>query len=131
MGGTEHEGAKKNSAEAGEAGGDEGIEELLAIWMGCMGKSLADFCRCTPSEYEKIWKSWREREERAERAAWERTRMLCLCMLQPWSEKRLEARDVMQFPWDGNKKGRSEERPESKDEIMSRYRAAKKAFGMK
>ena len=48
-----------------------------------------------------------------------------------WSEKRLEARDVMQFPWDGNKKGRSEERPESKDEIMSRYRAAKKAFGMK
>ena len=96
-----------------------------------MGKSLADFCRCTPSEYEKIWKSWREREERAERAAWERTRTQCLCMLQPWSEKRLEARDVMQFPWDENKKGRREERPESKDEIMSRYRAAKKAYGMK
>jgi hypothetical protein len=52
-------------------------------------------------------------------------------MLQPWSEKRLEARDVMQFPWDENKKGRREERPESKDEIMSRYRAAKKAYGMK
>jgi len=29
------------------------------------------------------------------------------------------------------KKGRREERPESKDEIMSRYRAAKKAYGMK
>lgn len=96
-----------------------------------MGMSLADFCRCTPSEYEKVWAQWRKREEEKERQAWERTRTQCLCMLQPWSEKRLEARDVMQFPWDENKKGRSEERPESRDEIMSRYRAAKKAYGMK
>ena len=96
-----------------------------------MGMSLADFCRCTPSEYEKVWALWRKREEEKERQAWERTRTQCLCMLQPWSEKRLEARDVMQFPWDENKKGRSEERPERGDEIMSRYRAAKKAYGMK
>lgn len=132
MGGTEHEGAKKNSAEAGEAGGDEGIEELLALWMGCMGKSLADFCRCTPSEYEKIWKSWREREERAERAAWERTRTQCLCMLQPWTKKHLEARDVLRFPWDKEKeKAASSAPPVGKEEIMRRYKAAREAAGLK
>ena len=130
MGGTEHEGAKKNSAEAGEAGGDEGIEELLALWMGCMGKSLADFCRCTPSEYEKIWKSWKEGEERAERAAWERTRMLCLCMLQPWTESRLEARDVLRFPWE--EEPREKDKPSvDREEIMRRYKAAREAAGLK
>jgi len=62
--------------------------------------SYEDFERCTPSEFKAVCDCWREREERRRREGWERTRMESLCTLQPWSRKRLEARDVLRFAWD-------------------------------
>lgn len=100
--------------------------------MGCMGMSMMDFCLCTPSEFYETWKVWNEMQLRREREAWERARMECLCTLQPWSKKRLKARDVMRFEWDDNdedsKCSRSNEM--SREEIMKRYREARRKVGL-
>ncbi len=100
--------------------------------MGCIGMSMDDFCRCTPSWFYKVYEAWHEREQRLEQAGWERTRMQCLCMLQPYSKKKLQARDVMQFPWEvKNEEGRVEkEAPLSREALMERYRKAKERAGL-
>ena len=89
--------------------------------LGCAGMSADDFCRCTPSEFDEVMKAWHAREERRERMGWEQVRTVCLCALQPYSKKPLEAKDIMRFAWDGE-----EEKPEalSREEIMARYAAA-------
>lgn len=97
--------------------------------MGCMGMGMDDFCRCTPSEFMATWNVWHEMHEHRERSAWERLRMQCLCTLQPYSKKTLEAKDIMSFPWDeGNEK---KEDAISKEELMRRYREAKAAANLK
>ena len=97
--------------------------------MGCMGMGMDDFCRCTPSEFRVTWDVWHEMHEQRERGAWERMRMQCLCALQPYSTKNLEAKDILCFPWDeGNEK---KEEEISKEEMMRRYREAKAAANLK
>ena len=72
--------------------------------------------------------------------------MECLCSLQPHSKKQLHARDVMEFPWEKEERGRRraergerkeergkrrEERPKiSAAEIAERFEAAKMRFGL-
>lgn len=68
--------------------------------VGCIGMSVDDFCRCTPLEFSAVYQGWAEAEQRRERAAWERTRMQCTCMLQPYSKLGLKPQDVMKFAWD-------------------------------
>jgi hypothetical protein len=58
-------------------------------------------------------------------------------MLQPYSKKRLRVQDVMQLPWDEMEKGLSgkaestgAQRELNHDELMARYRAAKKRMGL-
>lgn len=105
--------------------------------------SRDDFCRCTPSEFYAVYMAWSEMRERADRGAWERTRMQCLCMLQPYSKKQLKARDVMQFPWDneanasssgdrseGASSSRNRDEGLSREEIMERYRKARERAGL-
>ena len=55
--------------------------------------------------------------------------MQCLCSLQPYSNKSLEAKDIMSFPWDGDNEKKKEEI--SKEEMMRRYREAKAAANLK
>lgn len=105
--------------------------------MGCMGMSMDDFCRCTPSEFYAAYSAWQEYRDGEARSQWERTRMQCLCMLQPYSKKRLRAQDVMQLPWDERGKGLSgkaesteAQKALSHEELMARYRAAKKRMGI-
>jgi hypothetical protein len=62
--------------------------------------SLDDFDRCTPAEFRSIADSYAREEAQYMRSEWERSRMQCLCSLQPWSEEKLTARDIMRFPWD-------------------------------
>lgn len=95
-----------------------------------MGMSFEDFCRCTPSEFQATWERWKGWQEGKEQAEWERLRMACLCMLQPYSKKTLTARDVMQFPWEENAKTSSRETV-SDEELKRRYREAKRAAGLK
>ena len=61
---------------------------------------MDDFCRCTPSEYYAAYEAWHGAVDAAERGKWERVRMQCLCILQPYSKDKLKARDIMQFAWD-------------------------------
>lgn len=96
--------------------------------MGCMGMGMEDFCRCTPSEFRAAWDAWNELHEGCRREAWEQLRMQCLCTLQPWSKGHLEARDIMEFPWD-----EAEAAPPdalSREELLRRYREAKRAVGL-
>lgn len=102
--------------------------------MGCMGMKYEDFARCTPSEYMAVWRSWQEAEDRREQREWERLRMSCLCMLQPYSKKRLRAEDVMRFPWEAGAGGSSHDTDDamlSADEIEARRDAALKRYGLK
>ena len=114
----------------GESVEESDIEELLGIAMGCIGMSMDDFCRCTPSEFRATWNVWHEMHEQRERGAWERMRMECLCTLQPYSNKSLEAKDIMQFPWDAEK-NEKETGKIDKEEMMRRYREAKAAANLK
>lgn len=94
-----------------------------------MGMSLNDFCRCTPSEFQAAWQAWHEWHENEQRGEWERLRMACLCMLQPYSKNTLSPRDVMQFPWEEEAEKPQEEI--SNEELKRRYREAKAAAGLK
>lgn len=109
------------------------MERLLGIAMGCMGMSMDDFCRCTPSEFNEAYEAWGECQERLERGAWERMRTQCLCSLQPYSSKKLRAEDLMRFPWEEEqKKSPCQEVQEelSHEEVMARYREAAKRAGL-
>lgn len=106
-----------------------GIDELLGIAVGCIGMSVEDFCRCTPSEFKAVSDAWSRHREQLERGRWERVRMTCLCSLQPYSKKRLSAEDIMEFPWERKPESPREEL--SKEEELARYGAAKRAYGLK
>lgn len=101
--------------------------------MGCMGMSMDDFCRCIPSEFQAAYEAWSEMREKEEQSRWERMRMQCLCSLQPYSKTKLRASDLMEFPWE--KPSADEKRPQrkelSREEIMERYREAKKQMGLR
>lgn len=92
---------------------------------------MDDFCRCTPSEFRAAWEVWHEMHEQRERGAWERMRMQCLCTLQPYSNKNLDAKDIMQFPWDNEGEKKKEKEGINKEEMMRRYKAAKAAANLK
>ena len=65
-----------------------------------------------------------------ERSEWERLRMHCLCTLQPYSKKTLEASDIMSFPWEKEQKTENEVKMD-KEDTLRRYREAKAAAGLK
>lgn len=102
--------------------------------MGCIGMSMDDFCRCTPSEFYAAYEAWNEMQTSRERGRWERIRMQCLCSMQPYSKSKLTPQDIMRFPWEERKKSEEEgvknKKPMSREEIMERYRAAKKRAGL-
>lgn len=89
--------------------------------------SLHDFERCTPFEFQSIFDAWSRRLEGAEHAEWDRMRYLCMCILQPYSKKKLRPTDVVVFPWE-----RKSEPVEvlSKEEQEARYEAALKRYGI-
>ena len=65
-----------------------------------MGMSIEDFDLCAPREFQAIADAWQQGQTQRYRDSWERARMMCLCALQPYSEKRLRPRDIMEFEWD-------------------------------
>lgn len=108
----------------------------MAQAVGCVGMSLDDFCRCTPSEFYAVWHAWHETWQWQDRSQWERTRTECLCMLQPYSRQKLTAQDVMAFSWDTEESEADSVKSEpsaalTREEEMVRYRAAKAKWGLK
>ena len=97
--------------------------------MGCIGMSRKDFEQCTPMEFYKVWEHWAQYERDAERNEWERTRVLALFAIQPYTKGNIRAHDILPLPWDVEHK---EEREEvSKEEFCARFEAAKKRYGLK
>lgn len=92
--------------------------------------SLADFCRCTPSEFRHISDAWARNTEQKRRDRWERTRMLCLCSLQPYSRSRLSPADIMQFPWDKAAEQDKEKEEIGREELYRRFAEAKRKAGL-
>lgn len=69
-------------------------------------------------------------QQSRERNEWERLRMQCLCTLQPYSKKTLDASDIMSFPWETEQKSENEVKMD-KEDTLRRYREAKAAAGLK
>lgn len=101
----------------------------MGIALGCMGMSMDDFCRCTPSEFAQVWSAWNGME----RGAWERMRMECIASLQPYSRKTLRPADVMPLPWDVDKEDekRNEDEELTREELLSRMEEVKKRYGLR
>ena len=78
-----------------------------------------------------VW-SLHDAVDAAERGKWERVRMQCLCILQPYSKDKLKARDIIQFAWDKEVQTEIPEVKEklSREEIMERYRMAAERAGL-
>lgn len=97
-----------------------------------MGMTLDDVMRCTLCEFYEAYDAWQEKCTNDEHGEWERVRMLCLCILQPHSEKRLSPRDIMQFPWDEvpQESPAHDPTPEELLKSKARYEAEKKARGI-
>ena len=91
--------------------------------------TVDDFCQCTPLEFSAVYESWAENEKRRERAAWERTRLQCTCMLQPYSRHKLEPRDVLRFAWDDDQNGDDTEKLNAK-QIWEKFKMVKKEQGL-
>lgn len=111
------------------------IDELAGIALGCIGMSRMDFEGSTPEEFRAVFDQWTRMMEQRERGDWERVRMLCASILQPYSSKALKPQDVMTFPWEkevapDERPGQKETRHESRAEILRRYEAAKRLHGL-
>lgn len=99
-----------------------------------MRMSHDDFCRCTPSEFQAVFDQWQQREANLDRGMWERVRLICMCILQPYSKKALSPSDIMELPWDkdspqDDKTQTSEQVDESV--IRERFMQAKSRYGLK
>ena len=104
---------------------------MMGTAVGCIGMSVDDFCRCTPLEFQAVYQGWAEAEQRRERAAWERTRMQCTCMLQPYSKRGLKPQDVMKFAWDASTGSATEEAESlTAKEIRERFEKVKREQGL-
>lgn len=110
------------------------MTEALGFALGVLGLSLEDFCCLTPEEYNETARQWQQLRDLGERGDWERVRMMCLCMLQPYAKGELKARDVMVFPWEEE---REEERVSeaakglSREELMAEFERVKKERGLR
>lgn len=109
------------------------VETLAGIALGCIGMSLDDFARCTPSEFYAAYTSWQKMRDADRRDSWERMRILGACTLQPYSRKQLQGHDVITLPWD-----KETDRPQtarqpqlSREETLARFEAAKQRAGLK
>lgn len=97
--------------------------------VGRIGMSIDDFCRCTPLEFSAIAESWNDGEQHRERVAWERTRLQCTCMLQPYSRHKLKPQDVLQFAWDCDHIEDESEKLTTK-QIRERFEKVKREQGL-
>lgn len=96
--------------------------------VGAIGMSLDDFCRYTPAEFRAVADAFREAETQRERSGWERTRMQCVCMLQPYSSHKIDPQELMLFPWEDESDG--QDKNLTTEEIRKRFEKAKKEQGL-
>ena len=77
-----------------------------------MGMTHDEFCKCTFTEFESIYKAWHDMEESRYRSAWERGRTLAAIIIQPHLSKKITPRQLLPLPWDKQKSNSTPEAPE-------------------
>ena len=88
----------------------------MGLAMGCVGMSLGDFCRLTPSEFTEVFSRWQQHEEYSQRRSWDQARFLACSILQPYSsKKRLKLTDVARFSWDMEAVDQEKEEPSTRE----------------
>lgn len=96
--------------------------------------SHTDFCRCTPPEFQAIFDQWHNRERNLDRGMWERARMMCICILQPYSKEPLSPTDIIRLPWDEEKlesAGTAAMKQEDMPELKRRFSEVKARYGLR
>ena len=74
---------------------------------------------------------WNESQQQSLRTSWEQTRRLAVCILQPYTEKDLEPRDVMEFEWDQQEKRPPAKKTRKEREAEKRrYEEVKRVRGL-
>ncbi|WP_290069796.1 hypothetical protein [Muribaculum intestinale] len=110
------------------------IDTLSGIAVGCIGMGHTDFCRCTPPEFQAIFDQWHNRERNLDRGMWERARMMCICILQPYSKEPLSPTDIIRLPWDEEKLesvGTAAMEQEDMPELKRRFSEVKARYGLR
>lgn len=107
----------------------------MGLATGCIGMSLTDFERCTPSQFYAIADAWQHHQQSQQQAQWEQVRTLALCILQPHTTEHLKPTDIIHFPWDNehhpdNTTPDTPPTPISDEELQRRYKEAAKARGL-
>ncbi|MCM1518960.1 MAG: hypothetical protein NC117_09990 [Pseudoflavonifractor sp.] len=107
----------------------------MGVALGVIGLNLDDFMALTPEEFAAVWQIWSDRSESANRDNWERTRLECCCILQPYTSGTLRPVDVMRFPWDSQAGSEGDKAkvsaPElTREQLMERYRQTKADAGL-
>lgn len=95
--------------------------------------SRTDFERCTPAEFYQTYEKWNERRKAEERSQWEQTRVIAMYLVQPYSKKRVTAKDVLPLPWDDEQQSHQQQPPReqlTEEEITRRYAEARRRYGM-
>ena len=76
--------------------------------IGAIGLSLTDFCCLTIDEWNEVHKAWIDRENQMQQAEWERLRTLATITIQPHCRKKIQAKQLLPFPWDNKPKKESQ-----------------------
>ncbi|MGM9870465.1 MAG: hypothetical protein ACI31E_01560 [Muribaculaceae bacterium] len=66
--------------------------------------SRADFCLCTPEEFQAMAETWNETRQSEERAAWERARLIAYMTAAPYLSRKMTPRQIFPLPWDAEAK---------------------------
>ncbi len=103
----------------------------MGIAMGCVGMSMKDFERCTPSEFREVFDAWKQQHDQRERREWECARMTWYWAVYPYSKKGIKLTDLAKFPWDKEQEKTQPKKQETMEEIKANFEKAKKRLGLK
>lgn len=90
--------------------------------MGVCGLRFEDFCLLTPFEFQAVMDAYGENERQQSRDMWECMRVLAAVNVSPFSKTRVNPRNLLKFPWDGetDRENRKARKPVGKEEDKSR-----------
>lgn len=91
----------------------------MGFALGVVGLRLDDFCGLSPSEFSAVCEAHHTRREDVSREDWERMRLHATITVQPHSRKRLNARQLLPFPWETQ---RTTAPTISKEEALARFK---------
>lgn len=87
-----------------------------------MGMSLGDVLMMRLPELRACFRAHAAAREADHRNRWERTRTLGCMMLQPWAKGKLDPREMLPLPWDGEQDRKPARRKRTKEQELARLR---------